>query len=152
VWLCVVCSQPSIHPSIDGLQLVARGALLRPPAAAAGCKHLRMRTALQAIAHLYGHFGPLVNVCRDCSVLLAKVHPLYLPLSQFRFPIIFRKSMDFTSNNQAVAKCRPAPTNSMNDQPASKGKKKIICRCGKPFDCRCGPDYPMYPIQTQPSK
>jgi hypothetical protein len=63
-----------------------------------------MRTALQAIAHLYGQFGPLADNCRDCSVVVAKVHPLYLPLSQVRFPIVFRDSMDFTSTNQADAK------------------------------------------------
>jgi hypothetical protein len=64
-----------------------RGALLRPAAqqAAAGCKHPRMRTALQAIAHLYGRFGPLFDACRDCSVLVAKVHPLSLHLINFDF-------------------------------------------------------------------
>jgi hypothetical protein len=124
------------------LQLVARRALLYVLRLQQGCKHLRMRTALQAIAHLYGQFGPSASDCGDCSVLLGKVHPLYLPLSQVRFPIVFRDSMDFSSTNQADAKFNSKKGNSEN---GLKGKA-VICTCGKSSGCLCGPP----PTQTNP--
>jgi hypothetical protein len=141
------------HPSIH--RRVAACCARRASASPCGCSRLQASENADRVASdctfvwALWAFGQCMPRLQRASSKSAS--PLCAP-HQFRFPIFFRESMDFTSNNQAVAKCRPAPTNSMNDQPASKGRKKTICRCGKPFDCRCGPDYPMYPIQTQPSK
>jgi hypothetical protein len=114
----VLATQPT---SIDGLQLVARRALLRP-AAAAGCKHLkhlRMWTAL----HIR------MGNCGDFSLV------------QSRYPIVFRDSMDFNSTNQAGAKGK---LSKKADSEQCLGKK-IICRCGKLSGCNCAPDWPIAP-------
>ena len=120
---------------ISALLLRVARALLPHAAAATGCKHLAR--ARQRICVAGTCMNALADECRDCSVLAAKsATPLFAP-HQFRFPIVFRVSMDtsnamnFSSTNQTDAKlgisktvCHglPLPTNSINNQPDPKGR------------------------------